>query len=410
MTDIPISSNRHAPSPPVPSRGLAALLYLFDPMALRCQVYGAFLRDMGFEVSISKLYHPALRFSPRHLADSLVRTLKEGLRLVRCRPILLIVTNSDIVTIFLAGTVKLLSGAKVVYDVIDLPFPFGNRPGAEKFAALVGSTFLFADGLLSHGRSKIDRLRDGIRRSPGGPHDSRRVIYFPTVIPCEIKLPDRDSARRTLSLDSETVLGFCGNIFTDTRGIDISGFSSMLRAFNEVHRRRPASKLLLCGVESDNPLLCQLISRFVEADHQAGIVALGKFRFGDSTHLSFLAAVDILILPGDSNPRINFVDRMKTAEYLLAGKPIIAWETDEVSRVFENEVDALILPMDQELRMSDLVERLVMDRDLEARLSAGALRKLIKERIPEVYRVPFRDLVVAVLSRKTQERSTDLRV
>jgi glycosyltransferase involved in cell wall biosynthesis len=91
----------------------------------------------------------------------------------------------------------------------------------------------------------------------------------------------------------------------------------------------------------------------------------------------YLAAADVLLLPNSARSTLSarHTSPMKAFEYMAAGRAIVASDLPSIREIYEDEVDALLVPPDDPEAFSRAIRRLLEDESLGRRLGAAAREK-----------------------------------
>jgi glycosyltransferase involved in cell wall biosynthesis len=91
----------------------------------------------------------------------------------------------------------------------------------------------------------------------------------------------------------------------------------------------------------------------------------------------YLAAANVLLLPNSARSVLSarHTSPMKAFEYMAAGKPIVASDLPSLREIYDQGVDALLVPPDDPGAIACAIERLLRDTGLGERLSAAAREK-----------------------------------
>jgi len=151
---------------------------------------------------------------------------------------------------------------------------------------------------------------------------------------------------------------------------EFSGLDSIMLSMSEILADVPEFKLVVCG---DGPLLSKLESMSRELSLQESVKIIGRRPFDQMPEI--IASADICINPYLPDVRSNFAFPSKIAEYMAAGKTVIATDLPG-TRSFLGNGSGAILVSSQEFTS---VMRTVM-LDNEARVKLGrASRKYCEE-------------------------------
>jgi glycosyltransferase involved in cell wall biosynthesis len=174
----------------------------------------------------------------------------------------------------------------------------------------------------------------------------------------------RGEARRPLEIqESQPLVIYSGHLYS-WKGIDT--LLDAATRLPHVHFR------LLGGMARD-------VERVEKRVRELG---LGNVRLeGHVAHRrvpAYLAAADALVLPNSGRVPISarHTSPLKAFEYMAAGRPIVASDLPSLREIFENEVNALLVPPDDGAALARGIARALSDGTLAARLAAEARRRV----------------------------------
>lgn len=138
---------------------------------------------------------------------------------------------------------------------------------------------------------------------------------------------DRFISESAVKRNSEFRIGWFGSLSMHA-GVDPNEILTVLRGIELARQAEGIEvKLLLGGVEP-NELMAVVQQEPVNLDF---VTCGGRFVWGSRQHWETLASCDVLVLP--SGKHLVDANRAKLYDYMAVGRPIIARETAEVSRI-----------------------------------------------------------------------------
>ena len=276
--------------------------------------------------------HEVTVLATRHLAGLPAREFRNGVEVVRVRPVLRL-SRAQIAPAFTAAAARLVADC----DVVQLHTPLPEAPLVALLARLLGKPVVlthhadvvmpagFANRVLEHAALAVltsaARLasavtsysRDYADHSPllSAFEDRLSCIAPPVRLPA----PDRAAAmawRASFAPGTRNLIGFAG------RWVEEKGFDVLLRAFPLVLRALPDARLVFAGesgvvyenfFERCQPLLDPIRDR---------VTFLGLLR-EPARMANFYALCDIFVLPSRSD-----MMALVQVEAMLAGTPVVA--------------------------------------------------------------------------------------
>jgi glycosyltransferase involved in cell wall biosynthesis len=189
-----------------------------------------------------------------------------------------------------------------------------------------------------------------------------RIVIWPGVDP-EMFFPrpkNLDLARHLGIPSGSTVLCYTGNIHP----ANVAEVKSLYRTVGNRNRQNKPTVLLRSGVTSQD---------FLDPDEQwihQYVIDLG---FVDREKIpELLALADVLVQPGEPDAFNNYRLPSKIPEFLAMGKPVILPHTN-IGRFLTHKENAIVLPIVDEVLLSDAIDLLLNDRALAQKLSDGAV-------------------------------------
>jgi glycosyltransferase involved in cell wall biosynthesis len=200
----------------------------------------------------------------------------------------------------------------------------------------------------------IDRLLE--QKPPGTPG----VVFYPGYDEEFLAIEGRDEKlREALGIGSDELLVvYCGNVHPSNYD-EVGGLFRAVALLNQ--RGRPA-KLIKTGL-NHRPLQDLYGSVVLEPVIDLGFIARQKIP-------QLLAAADVLVQPGQSDPFNDLRFPAKLPEFLASGRPVLLPRTN-VGLLLKDQEEAFLLDRGDALEIADGLERLAVDPDLRARLGRG---------------------------------------
>lgn len=162
------------------------------------------------------------------------------------------------------------------------------------------------------------------------------------------------------------VIGFLGSLKP------WHGIQDLVRAFVILHRRNPASHLLIVG---DGPLRSE-VEEFCGKEGLAAAVRLtGNVDYAQVP--SLLWQMDVAVAPYPHLPDFYF-SPLKIYEYMAAGVPIVASSIGQITEVLTHRKTALLHPAGSIGKMVEHIEELRARPRMRARLAREARRLAVK--------------------------------
>ena len=251
------------------------------------------------------------------LAEYLVAHLQLGIRMLgRLRSTTVVHIHNPPDTLFASGMLARLLGRRVVYDLHDL--------APELFAAKFGST----QGRGRPRRSAAPRHVDGVtrrgdERDPAGTRDRARPRRSrPRGAWCATG-PGARRSRSATRRDRERWRspGWCSSARSTCRTACSSSPTSS---------RTPGSSRATLTVIGDGPSRPDLERRAVELGVADRLVLTGRVEHARVPAL--IAEADIAVDPAPGTPLNHGSTMIKVAEYLAAGRPVVAYDLRETRR------------------------------------------------------------------------------
>ncbi len=314
-------------------------------------------------VAVSRYRLPRERPGPlgmlaEYVAANLQLHVRTVLELVRGVDVLHIHNPPD--TLFLLAWFARLRGARVVFDHHDLTpelfsVKFGGRPriALRTLHALERMTFRSASHVLAANESHraVAIERGGV--DPGSVTVVRNG-------PAAVTLHGNDT--RPGQLDDPRLM-FVGSMAIQ------DGVLELADIVLELEQRHGLRATLT--VVGDGPVRPEVEARC----RRAGLSDRVRFtgRVAPERVPSLLAQADVCLDPAPCNALNHRSTMVKIAEYMAAGRPVVAYSLHETERTTEG--DALLAPCGDRAAFVDCVARLSRDEDLRSDLSRRGLAR-----------------------------------
>ena len=183
------------------------------------------------------------------------------------------------------------------------------------------------------------------------------------VPPAELlAAPVTAATRRELGISPGTLLiGTVGRLHPD------KGYTSLLRAFHDVHRQFPQSILLIVGRGDLQPTLEACAQQF-------GVTAQVRF-LGERTDApAILAALDVYV-------QTSLFEGMSNAlmEALALGKPVVATAVGGTLELIEDGRTGWLVPPENPARVAECVGAVLRQPELARQVGAAAAAKMARD-------------------------------
>lgn len=186
-----------------------------------------------------------------------------------------------------------------------------------------------------------------------------RVLTIPNGVDVQLFTPDRDPRpqRATWGLDGSRFTVLCA-----ARFVRVKNHAGLLRAFERLARRHPASTLVLAG---DGPLRGDVAA----AAQATGLDIRLVGALSRSEMAAAIAAADAVALMSDVEGLPNTV-----LEAMAAGRAVVATAVDGTAEVLDHGRTGLLVERGDEEAMAGALLRLAHDRGLGRHLGESAAR------------------------------------
>lgn len=254
------------------------------------------------------------------VATNLVEIPVAIMTIHRLKPRCIYLQNGGLISFLLAVILK-PTQTKVIIDMVDY---FGTIKGHLE-TRLRGRLELFtlriADGAIFVSLSQRLRATDKL----GKEYQSTWIPYGMSPEAATLGSISRQEARANIGIASNAfVATWSGGLWLldgkDRNGLVVVG--EALDALAQVHQRPVV--WLLNGLTTGQVACLGIKLRYAHCK------PLGEFRWGDGQHRDSLRSADVLLLPAESHPAIEYAHRAKLYDYLAAGRYILASATVEM--------------------------------------------------------------------------------
>jgi len=224
----------------------------------------------------------------------------------------------------------------------------------------------------------------------------RKAIYVPDGVDLRVFDPlrhgDGEGVRRRFGLKDKFLFLYSGGVWR-SKGMELQGVKKVLEAFALFSRGLSDSVLVLQIFNYD----VQLLKDIKELGIRDRVVLIGKLpSFDDSARQGLFSAADVLVLPASRHPIIYYAERMKSFQYMAAGKSIIAAKTPgAVSALGEA---ALYAKLDNVQEMADAMHRLYEDQELRATMGERARQRVESQYEWSVLTPKYKNFILQTIS------------
>jgi len=175
----------------------------------------------------------------------------------------------------------------------------------------------------------------------------------------------REDARKKLGIPTGTILGYTGRL--ETVGMD-KGVGLLIEAVNTM--RHKETLLYIVGGPNNQ------VEHFKEKVRKLGLDKQIIFT-GQVAHTlipKYLRAMDIVVIPLDSNQHALTTSPIKLFEYMAAGKVIISSDLLGLREIISSSETVFFKPGDAH-DLANQIDKVISDPELAKRLSVSSLNK-----------------------------------
>ena len=163
--------------------------------------------------------------------------------------------------------------------------------------------------------------------------------------------------------DTFTV-GFCGNL-KPWHGIPV-----LLDAFERLHARHPATRLLVVGEGPERETIERAEDRLGGAIEMTGRVSSDEVP-------GLLTSMDVATAPYPASEDFYF-SPLKLFEYMAAGVPVVGSRIGQVGEVLRNGETGVLCPPGDAGALADALERVMIDAPLRRAISTAAREDVLR--------------------------------
>jgi glycosyltransferase involved in cell wall biosynthesis len=209
------------------------------------------------------------------------------------------------------------------------------------------------------------------------------------IDPERLRTKDRSVAKQDLGLGSDLVLGFVGFV-REWHGIEnVVDLLSCEPALSN-------ARLLIVG---DGPARESILARARASRVDDRITITGVVPHARIAEL--VSAMDIALQPEVT----QYASPLKLFEYMALGRAIVAPDSENISEILENGVDALLFRRGDAESLAETVRILAIDHDLRDRIGAAAISKIARRGLTWEHNA---DKVVSIMEELSHPATMDV--
>lgn len=218
-----------------------------------------------------------------------------------------------------------------------------------------------------------------------------KIVVFPNAVDTTVFAPDearRQAVRAELGyLDENIVFLFVGSFY---KWHDVP---TLLKAFSQVWRAYPFSRLVLVGRGEQLPAMQQLAG---ELEISSAVRFTGAIPHQEVPNL--IRAADVAVAPVPAMERDLWLSPMKLFEYMAAGAAVIATGVGQIAQVIAHRRNGWLVPAGDSTALAEAMKALVASPELRAQLGRQARADAVEKYSWEVYLRRLDDLLTSILS------------
>ncbi|MBS1492821.1 MAG: glycosyltransferase [Bacteroidetes bacterium] len=150
-------------------------------------------------------------------------------------------------------------------------------------------------------------------------------------------------------------IAYCGSINQHKDGV-----SDLINALSVVSKNYPGIRLKLAGSYFSD--YKTEMDKLISEHKLESKIEVTSYLSGDEI-VTFLQNSVMAVLARPSSPQADFGFPTKLGEYLASGTPVVVTDISDVSKVLENEKEALIIPPDDSAALASAIEKILSDYD-----------------------------------------------
>jgi glycosyltransferase involved in cell wall biosynthesis len=222
--------------------------------------------------------------------------------------------------------------------------------------------------------------------------DASKIFVLPCAADVEMfrRKYDSDLVRKQLGLAAGPVVMWVGGYYP-WQDLDL-----LAESFSRVLDLRPDAKLVMVG---DGETRAAFERKVAQRGVQESVVVVGAVPFRRIPEL--LSAADVAVSPSPSHLPGSGGTPMKLAEYMAAGKAIVATRLDQISALIEDQQTGLLVPPEDVDAFTEAVVTLLNNPLQRDRLGENARREAVEHYSWEQYAKRLEEIYLDVLEDRT---------
>lgn len=197
--------------------------------------------------------------------------------------------------------------------------------------------------------------------------DEGVVHYVPYPVDTDRFRPseEKDGAREALGLPVDKfIVGYIGQVYSKR------GVYTLLQAFDRVSKKLPEASLVMATrvLNPEKPHVQTFLNYLNKMESKEKVIVLSGVL--EKVEL-FYQAVDVMVLPF-AQPYYVIDPPLVVMETLASGIPLVTTPVGAIKEVTHDGLDAIHIPPDDDLTLSEEIMKLASDSDLRLRLGKNA--------------------------------------